>query len=77
MEPGGRPEPLRVVHSGVDHSLDQVVRLETFKQQHPEWRVFFDRDVRVWRALRLLDGGEDNLTRYELRDMLDALERRA
>jgi hypothetical protein len=69
------PEKLRVVHYGVDHALDQVVRLETFKQVHPEWRVIYDNDFKVWRALRLADGSEDNLTRYDLRTMLDALDR--
>lgn len=61
---------------GVDHAVDQVVRLNEFKDAHPEWRIMYDRDYRVYRAWRLLDGGEDNVTRYELRDLLDALEAR-
>ena len=64
------------VAGGVDHAEDQVMRLHAFQAAHPHWRITWDQDYRVWRAWRLLDGGEDNLTRYELRDLLDALETR-
>lgn len=71
----GPNEHLRcVVGGGTD--LDQVKRKHAFLEAHPEWRIFWDPDYRVWRAWRLLDGGEDNLTRYELRDLLDALDKR-
>lgn len=61
---------------GVDHAVDQVERLNDFKAAHPEWRIMFDKDYKVWRAWRLLDGGEDNVTRYGLRELLNALETR-
>lgn len=59
---------------GVDRAGDQVVRLMAFRKAHPEWRIAVDREYGLWRALRLRDGGEDNHVRYELRDLLDAME---
>lgn len=67
---------LSAAPGGVDHAADQVKRKQAFEAANPEWRIIWDADYRVWRAWRLLDGGEDNLTRYELRDLLDALEAR-
>lgn len=61
---------------GVDHAVDQVIRRQKFEAANPQWRIVHDPDYRVWRAWRLIDGGEDNLTRFELRDLLDALEER-
>jgi hypothetical protein len=61
---------------GVDGAPDQVVRKQAFEKKHPEWRIFHDKDYDVWRAWRLLEGGEDNVTRYRLKDMMDALEKR-
>lgn len=53
---------------------DQVKRRLAFEREHPDWRIIWDPDYRVWRAWRLLEGGEHNLTRYELRWLLDDLE---
>jgi len=61
---------------GVVHAVDQVLRKQAFEAANPQWRIMWDQDYRVWRAWRLLDGGEDNLTRYMLPDLLDALEAR-
>lgn len=58
---------------GVDAVADQVPRLEKFRRAHPEWRIWKDREADLWRALRLSDGGQDTLVRYELRDVLDEL----
>lgn len=72
----GPIEPFRPVVDMDDRITDQVVRRQEFEAAHPDWRIMWDADYRVFRAWRLLDGGEDNLTRYELRDLLDALEKR-
>jgi hypothetical protein len=61
---------------GIDRAVDQVVRLHDFQQANPEWRIWCNRDNHVWHAERLIDGGHDNLVRYDLRSLLDELERR-
>lgn len=54
--------------------LDQVKRRQQFEAAYPDWRITWDGDYRVFRAWRLLNGGENNLTRYKLGDLMDALE---
>ena len=61
--------------AGVDHAVDQVVRLRDFQQAHPEWRIWCNRDNHVWHAERMLAGGHDKVVRYDLRFLLDDLER--
>jgi hypothetical protein len=61
--------------AGVDHAVDQVVRLEEFRAGHPEWRIWCDRDSHIWHAERMTEGGRDKVTRYVLRFLLDELER--
>lgn len=68
--------PYLPVPRGVDNAPDQVKRRLAFEKANPDWRIMWDEDYRVWRAWRLIEGGEDNLTRYQLRDLLDALETR-
>ena len=62
---------------GVDHAVDQVRRRQAFERDHPDWRIGFDEASGLWRATRLIDGGSDKLSRYLLRDLLDALEARS
>ena len=62
--------------AGIDAAVDQVVRQNEFEAAHPEWRIWCNRDNHVWHAERLIDGGHDNLVRYDLRSLLDELERR-
>ena len=62
--------------NGVDHAVDQVVRQQEFQQAHPEWRIWVDRDSHIWHAERMIEGGRDKVTRYELRSLLDELEKR-
>ncbi len=58
---------------------DQVMRLNHFKREHPEWSVLSPADIRSvlrgeleWRAL----GPDGQLVRaIELRDLLDEIER--
>ena len=70
---GGNPyQPLY----GVDGAPDQVERKKAFEKNHPEWKIIKDKDYDVWRAWRLLDGGEDNITRFYLWALLDELESR-
>jgi len=62
--------------AGVDGAVDQVVRLHQFREQHPEWRIWCNRDNHVWHAERMIEGGHDKVVRYSLRFLLDELERR-
>jgi hypothetical protein len=63
--------------NGVDHAVDQVVRREEFEKRHPQWRIWCDRNRHIWHAERMIEGGRDKVTRYELRTLLDELEKRA
>jgi hypothetical protein len=54
---------------------DQVPRRLAFEQAHPEVRISYLRPA--WQGvITLPDGGEQVVTRYELRLLLDALELR-
>jgi hypothetical protein len=48
---------------------DQVPRLKAFLAAYPEWVIRIDRSTGFWRAER----NGQAVTRYELRDLLDAL----
>ena len=55
--------------------LDQVPRRIAFEQAHPEVKISYLGPA--WQAvIALPDGGEQTITRYELRLLLDALEAR-
>ena len=64
------------VVAGVDHAVDQVVRRKEFEAAHPEWRIWVDRDSHIWHAERMIEGGQDKIVRYDLRFLLDELERK-
>jgi hypothetical protein len=55
----------------VDSYPDQVPRLERFRAEHPEWVIALDG---FWRARRA-DADTWAVTRYELRVLLDELDR--
>jgi hypothetical protein len=61
--------------AGVDRAVDQVKRLEAFRETHPGWRIWCDRDSYIWHALRMTEGGRDEVERYSLRQLLDHLEK--
>jgi hypothetical protein len=65
-----RPE-LHAVPGGYE---DQVVRRQRFEAAHPEVRIAPVRAA--WQAIIPTERGEDVVTRYELRHLLDELERR-
>ncbi len=65
-----RPE-LHAVPGGYE---DQVVRRHRFEIAHPGLRIL--RVGSAWQAIIPTEGGEDVITRYELRHLLDELERR-
>jgi hypothetical protein len=70
----GPDRHLRII-GGVDHPVDQVARRRAFEAAHPEWTVSVD-DRYTWHARRDGDGGSDTVTAYDLRGLLDELERR-
>jgi hypothetical protein len=53
---------------------DQVPRRARFEAAHPQVQIVYLGPA--WQAVIPRDGGEDVLTRFELRDLLDELERR-
>ncbi|HEX6527656.1 MAG TPA: hypothetical protein VF070_47715 [Streptosporangiaceae bacterium] len=62
-----------MLHDGASFP-DQVSRRERFKAAHPQVRITFVGPA--WQAVIPLPDGEDVITRYELRDLLDVLEER-
>ena len=65
-----RPE-LHAISGGYE---DEVSRRRRFEAAHPEVRISVVRNA--WQAVIPREGGEDVVTRYELRALLDELERR-
>jgi hypothetical protein len=55
-----------------DSHVDQVVRLEEFRKEHPDIEVSYR--VSYWEAVTKQENGETIITRYELGDLLDKLE---
>lgn len=53
---------------------DQVPRRLAFEKAHPDVRITFQGPY--WRAAVPREDGEDVITRYDLRLLLDALEKR-
>lgn len=56
------------------YPLDQVPRRIEFEKAHPDVRIIFLGPA--WQAVIPRPDGEDVVTRYDLRLLLDALERR-
>lgn len=65
--------PARPPVPGVDNAPEQTLRLRLIEDEHPEWAIAYDREFRVWRAFKRLPNGEDNITRHDLKDVLDAV----
>jgi hypothetical protein len=57
-----------------DGHPDQVTRRLQFEAAHPRVQIFFIGPA--WQAVIPRHDGEDILTRHELRDLLNALEKR-
>jgi hypothetical protein len=62
-----------MLHAAPDYP-DQVVRQQRFEAAHPEVLIVFLGPA--WQAVVPTEAGEDVLTRYELRGLLDVLEQR-
>lgn len=62
------------LHAISGGSEDQVVRRARFESAHPDIRIA--RVGAAWQTTIPTDTGEDVVTRYELRTLLDELERR-
>lgn len=69
MQPGRH---LRGV-SGTRDDYDQVPRKQAFQAEHPEVLIGPVASG-TWQAVIPEEAGETVITRYELRDLLDALE---
>jgi len=73
MMPGGSPRaslvPLNM--RGIPYA-DQVPRRQEFEREHPEVRITFLSTV--WQGVIPQPDGEIVVTRYELSDLLDAME---
>ena len=68
--PQSRPS-LYLLNGGA--SPDQALRLRQFRDEHPDVEVVF---CGPWQAIIAEPDGERILVRWELRDLLDELERR-
>jgi hypothetical protein len=53
---------------------DQVARLARFRRAHPDVVIGLHDGWRFWRAVIPEDGGEQVITHYQLRALLDALD---
>ncbi len=58
----------------LDYPPDQVPRKLRFEQAHPDVKITFRGPY--WRAVVPREGGEDVVTRLDLRALLDVLEQR-
>lgn len=58
----------------VPDSHDQVTRRLAFEQSHPEVTIYYLRPA--WQGVIKLPDGEEVITRYDLRWLLDELEKR-
>jgi hypothetical protein len=70
LNPQPRPS-LHVVHGGTP--LDQALRLRRFREEHPDVEVILRGP---WQAIIAEPDGERIIVRWELRDLLDELDRR-
>jgi hypothetical protein len=68
--PQSRPSPY-LINGGAPP--DQALRLQRFRDEHPDVEVIFRGP---WQAIIAEPDGERILVRWELRDLLDELERR-
>jgi hypothetical protein len=60
----------------ITEPVDQVVRRIKFSEQHPEWHISYNTWRKVWQAVKSDgDGGTHEVVEYELRPLLDRLER--
>lgn len=57
-------------------SVDQVLRLEEFRRRHPSVEIASPRqnETPAWSAIWDTERGYDQISRYELRTLLDNLE---
>ncbi len=62
-----------MLHRRPDYQ-DQVARRFEFEAAHPQVQIM--RIDTAWQGIIPIADGEDVITRYELRDLLDALEQR-
>lgn len=66
---------MKVVLRGVSgYPPDQVPRRLAFEKDHPEVRIVYLGPA--WQAVIPRQDGEDVITRYDLRRLLDALDKR-
>jgi hypothetical protein len=54
----------------------QEIRLATFREHHPEWRIF-PGEFGTWQAERDDEHGSDTHVRHQLSELLDVLEGRS
>lgn len=91
--PGVGQRPLAVVRGSQGHydagmsqppyavaggSVDQVVRLEGFRQRHPNVEITSPRQnqTRAWKAVWDTEHGYDEINRFDLGQLLSYLERK-
>ena len=70
------PHGVRAI--GADNAVDQVKRLNAFRKAHPAADISSPRQngLRAWQATWSEAGISTTVTRLELRDLLDELDRR-